>query len=45
MKKALLALVLFAIIVAGGFMLLLSQSSPDNAPRGEVITDITPETP
>lgn len=43
MKKLITALVVIALIALGGFFLLLSQTGPKKAPKGEVIVDITPK--
>ena len=43
MKKLITALVVISIIVLGGFFVLLSQTGPEKAPKGEVIVDITPK--
>lgn len=43
MKKLITALVVIALMVLGGFFVLLSQSGPEKAPQGEVIVDITPK--
>lgn len=43
MKKLITALVIIALIALGGFFVLLSQTGPEKAPKGEVIVDITPK--
>ena len=40
MKKVTILLGILALILIGGFIFLLSQSSPDKAPQDEVITEI-----
>ena len=41
MKKLILTLTVIGLLAIGGFILLLSQTTADNAPSGPVITDLT----
>lgn len=40
MKKALIALLCLFILFIGGFVWLLAQASPDNAPQGVQTIDL-----
>lgn len=43
MKKLISVIAILGIILLGGFYFLLSQTSPDKAPKGEIIIDVTPK--
>ncbi len=40
MKKFLLGMSLFILLIIGGFLWLLSEASPENAPSGPVVIDL-----